>query len=119
MTRQEVTYSRDLGFSQWIRANLPDSKTGFMVTDLDFVVFNYKTKKLMFLEIKTRNSRPKEWQHQIFKNLHRWIKNGIDDDWTYLGYHLIQFENTNFKDGKVFFDYLVTSEAELIKTLSL
>ena len=45
MTRQENTGIRDLTFSGWVRENLPNSATGFMVTDIDFYMYNYKTKK--------------------------------------------------------------------------
>jgi hypothetical protein len=55
----------------------------------------------------------------LFKNLNNWIQKGIDHDWTYLGYHLIQFENTNFNDGKVYFDYKEVTEKEIINILSL
>ena len=90
-----------------------------MVTDLDFLLYNYKTKKIMFMEVKTRHCELKRWQKIIFRNLHNWVKKGIDEDWTYQGYHLIQFENTNFEDGKVFFDYIESNEEKIIKILSL
>jgi len=104
--------------SDWTRKNLPDSSLGFMVTDLDFVLSNYKSKKIMLLEIKTRNSNIKEWQKRIFINLNRWIAKGIDEGWEYLGMHLIRFENTNFDDGLVYFDNKVLSEQELKDKLS-
>jgi len=104
--------------SDWTRKNLPDSSLGFMVTDLDFILSNYKSKKIMLLEIKTRNSNIKEWQKRIFINLNRWIAKGIDEGWEYLGMHLIRFENTNFDDGLVYFDNKVLSEQELKDKLS-
>ena len=45
MTRKEVTNFRCLDFSKWVRENLPDSSTGFSASDLDFVLWNWKTKK--------------------------------------------------------------------------
>ncbi len=118
MTRSELIGKRDLFFSGWIREALPDSSTGYMVTDLDFLLYNYKTKKIMFIEVKTRNSDVKTWQKMLFKNINNWVKKGIDEDWTYCGYHLIQFENTNFEDGKVYFDYNEVSEKKLQELLS-
>ena len=47
MTRKEQTGIRDLTFSRWVREKLPDSNTGFMVSDIDFFMYNYKTKKCM------------------------------------------------------------------------
>jgi hypothetical protein len=119
MTRREITNIRDLTFSGWVRNNLPDSSTGFMASDLDFILQNYQTKKIMLLEIKTRNSDLKNWQKRLFKNIHTWIANGINDNWQYLGFHVIQFENTNFNDGRVYFDYKISSENKIKKILSL
>lgn len=104
--------------SDWTRQNLPDSCTGFMVTDLDFILSNYKSKRIMLLEIKTRNTDIKPWQKNIFVNLNKWIQRGICDDWKFLGIHLIKFENTNFGDGRVWFDNILLTEDELIKKLS-
>lgn len=118
MTRPEITGVRDLGFSGWIRKKLPDSKTGFLVSDLDFVLENYKTKKIMLVEIKTRNAQIRQWQRILFKNINKWISEGMDEGWSYLGFHLIRFENTSFDDGKVFFDNKQVTEDELIEILS-
>jgi len=118
MTRREITGIRELNFSGWIRKKLPDSITGFIVSDLDFIFENYKTKKIMLTEIKTRNSKLKLWQRILYENLDRWIKKGIDNDWQYLGFHTITFENTFFNDGKCFLDSKEISEQELILKLS-
>jgi hypothetical protein len=118
MTRKEYTGTRDLTFSGWIRNNLPDSDTGFSASDLDFILWNWKTKKVMLLEIKTRMSNPRVGQKMMWKNINRWMFKGIDDDWLYLGFHLIQFENTSFEDGKCYLDYIEISETDLISYLS-
>lgn len=118
MTRQEFSGVRDLTFSGWVRKELPDSSTGFMVADLDFILQNYKTKKLMLLEIKTRNAELRPWQYNLFKNLDRWIAKGIDLDWRYLGFHRIKFQNTFFNDGKCFYDDNEISEDDLRQELS-
>ena len=118
MTRPEITNFRDLTFSKWIRENLPDSKLGFLVSDLDFILCNYKTKKVMLLEIKTHNKEQSLWQKILFANLDKWIMKGIYPNWQYLGFHIIMFENTNFNDGLVFFDNEEITEKELIYQLS-
>ncbi len=118
MTRPEFSNTRDLTMSHWIRENLPDSSTGFLVSDLDFIMENYKTKNLMLLEVKTRNADLKEWQRRLFENLDRWLKKGIDEDWTYLGFHTLKFENTCFADGKCFFDNKQITEEKLKELLS-
>jgi len=118
MTTKEHTNNRDLAFSYWVRSNLPDSSTGFLVSDLDFILQNYKTKKIMLLEIKTRNADMKQWQSKLFKQIDKWIRKSIDAEWEYLGFHLIQFENTYFDDGKVYFDRKESNEKAIKKALS-
>jgi hypothetical protein len=118
MTRQEFLHNRDLSFSGWIRKNLPDSSEGFMVSDLDFILQNWKTKKIMLIEVKTRNAELRSWQYNLFSNLDKWIKKGIDANWMYLGFHIVKFENTCFDDGLVFFDDKVESEKNIVNLLS-
>jgi hypothetical protein len=118
-TRKELTNTRDLQFSGWIREKLPDSSTGMSASDLDFVLWNWKKKTVMLLEIKTRNALPRKGQQMMWQRLNRWIQKGIDDDWTYKGFHLIQFTNTNFDDGAVKLDGKVVTEKQLIDFLSL
>ena len=119
MTRQELTGVRSLEFSQWIRTNLPDSSTGYSVSDLDFIIWNWKTKKIILLEIKTRMSTPRKGQYLMWNNIERWIQNGIDSDWMFYGFHFIKFENTNFADGKVYYDDEEITENDLNRILSL
>lgn len=113
MTRKEITGIRPLEFSQWIRDNLPDSSFGFMVTDLDFILYNYNTKNLMLLEIKTRNTNLRRWQKNIFNNLSRWLESGIDDNWNFLGFNVVKFQNTFFNDGECYLNNQKITEAEL------
>ena len=119
MTQQEKTGIRELNFSGWIREKLPDSKTGYLVSDIDFVLYNYKTKKVMLLEVKTRNAELKTWQSIFYKNITEWLKKGIDSDWTFLGFHIVKFENTFFDDGKCFLDGVEITEDNLTKFLSM
>jgi len=118
MTRKEITNFRNLYFSNWVREKLPDSSTGYSASDLDFILWNWKTKKIMLIELKTRMSYPRKGQKMMWNLLHNWIKNGIDNDWKYLGFNLIQFENSGFEDGKCFLNGCEISENELIHILS-
>ena len=119
MTRQEFSHTRELNMSGWIREKLPDSSTGFLASDLDFILEIYKTKKIMLLEIKTRNSELKTWQRMLFNNIDKWLRKGIDSDWTYVGFNVIKFENTFFNDGKCYLNEKEINEEELISVLSL
>ena len=120
MTRKELTYKRDLSFSTWIRENLPDSVSGFMVSDIDFYIYNYKKKIHALVEVKTRNAPVKTWQKIMYENLCKWIKEGSEKDgWLFKGLYIITFENTNFEDGICYLNNNVISESELIEILSL
>lgn len=119
MTRQEQSGTRDLQFSGWIRHNLPDSGKGYLVTDIDFNIFNYKTKDRMLIEVKQHGSQMQTWQRREYEDLARWIGQGCEKDgWHWHGAHVIVFEGTNCQDGKIFLDGKAVTEAELIKFLS-
>jgi hypothetical protein len=118
LTKPEITGIRELKFSSWIGEKLPDSSFGFLVTDLDFILYNWQTKKIMLLEIKTRNAKLKKWQQIIFFQIAKWIEKGIDKDWIFQGFHIIKFENTFFNDGEVCWDNKLSSEEEIKKNLS-
>jgi len=124
MTRKEQTGVRNLDFSGWIREKLPDSKTGFMVSDLDFIFYNYKTKKLMLVEVKTRKGKMRTWQERLFIMLDKLIKaSAADFGIKYYGFKCIRFESTSFKNGRCVVDGIVNrkvvTESELIKILSM
>lgn len=118
MTRKELTGKRDLTFSGWIRNNLPDSSVGYGVSDLDFIICNWKEKKIMFVEVKTNNGSLTYFQKSLYTDLHRWIKNGIDNEWKYYGFNLIVFEHSSFDDGKCFLNNREINETDLINYLS-
>lgn len=118
MTRQEQTGKRNLDFSKWIRVNLPDSYEGFRVSDLDFVLANVKTKKIMLLEKKIYAGKCRKWQKDLFSNIDRWISAGIDGDWEYLGFHTIVFGNTAPHNGQIWLDGEPVSEKQLAAKLS-
>lgn len=127
MTQRRKFYCSDINCphenlkktSDWIREKLPDSHTGFSVSDLDFIVWNWKAKKVMLLELKTNNATCGKAQHMMWRNLNQWIKTGITKDWQYLGFNLLTFEKSSFADGKAFLNNNEISEEDLIKFLSL
>jgi hypothetical protein len=124
MTREESTGIRSLEFSQWIRTNLPDSGTGFLVSDIDFYTFNWKTKKAMLLEVKTHGASLCKWQDRMYKELQHWISLGMISSkevpgWRFFGSHTIIFSGSNFNDGDCRLDGRIVSEQELMKFLSM
>ena len=121
MTQQEHTGKRSLLFSVWIREKLPDSKTGFMVTNQDWIFWNYKERKLMLIEEKTRKGNISPWFKRLIQEvlnpaLTKYCKEAEID---YRGYHLVQFENESPTDGKIYLDYREVSEEELQAFLSM
>lgn len=117
-TRKEITWTRSLEFSQWIRKNLPDSQTGYMVSDIDFILYNYKTKKIAIVEVKTNNKIISTWQRRLLEFVSSCIRNGKPSDYDYLGLYIIRFEKTNFNDGKVYLNGEESSEEQIRKILT-
>lgn len=117
-TKPEYTGKRSLEFSQWVKENLPDSSTGYMVTDLDFFFYDYKRKKVAIVEVKQHNKIIDDWQNNAFRFLRDCIRNGKPEGWEFIGYFVIRFENTNFSDGKVYLDGTETTEEAIRKKLS-
>ena len=76
MIQPELTGTRDLKLSQWVRDSLPDTDTGFIVSDIDFYIYNWKTKTHALVEQKTRGANLKPWQRRMYGNLNKWISEG-------------------------------------------
>ena len=122
MTKPEITGKRDLKFSGWIRKNLPDSYTGFLVSDLDFILYSRQSKQIMWIEVKTRNKEISDWQKKLFVDLAKCLRCGMREfmpDWRFAGFHVVKFENTFFDDGNTFFDNREITEKQLVEKLSL
>lgn len=119
-TRKEQIGNRehDLYFSKWCRDKLNSSFDGQRVYDVDFCIWQKKYKKIMFIELKSHNSKPSKDQRFMFKLINSSIKRGIDKEWTYLGYNLITFENKSFEDGKCYLNNKEILEEDLIKFLN-
>ena len=127
MTKQEKTGKRDNHFSKWMRKMLPDSSTGYYVTDIDFVLHNWKKMKkpFMLLEIKSNSRKVEITQHNIYEFIHKCIVSSIahgdehTKGWVYLGFNLIRFTGYKlFEDGDCYFNNLKVTEEELISFLS-
>ena len=119
MTRQEITGWRNKDFSQWIRKNLPDSMTGFYVQDIDFILIDFRRKRVMLLEEKTHSRAISPAQENVMALIDRWLKNGVDNGWKYIGYYSIVFENTSPENGRIWFDGVEVDEDTLIQILSM
>jgi len=118
-SNSDCPHERLKKFSDWVREKLPDSAGGFYITDIDFVIYNKKSKKLLMIEQKVNGANVKQWQREIFSNIKTWIANGINGDYTFNGFHLLQFEKYFFDDGKVYYNGKEVSEGELVEIISL
>lgn len=121
MTKQEHTNIRPLNFSNWIRNCLPDSSNGYMVTDQDWIFWDFKRRKLLLAEEKTYMAEIAPWFYNFICNvLNPALAQFCDGNHIdYRGYHLIQFENTSPKDGRIYLDKLEVTPKELRDTLAM
>lgn len=121
VVRPEYLNTRSLAFSNWLR-RLSDPVTGLTVTNLDWIFWNWKTRRLMFCEEKCKNAKIAKY-FEIFCNdiltpaLKDYCeKNCID----FRGFHVITFDNMSPMDSKhIYFDDRLVTEDELKKILKM
>jgi len=125
MTKPELSGTRDLAFSKWLRTSLPDSSTGYSVSDIDFAIWNWQKKKVMLCEVKLHGKEITTGQLLQMRRMARWIQSGLDDGWQYMGWVIVTFEGTGFDDGRVWIrgieqhENTLVTEAGLRELLSL
>ena len=128
MTRQEKTNLRDSKFSPWIREKLPAASQGYRAFDVDWILYNEETKKLIILEHKCRMAAPSPGQRKFLSMVQAIFKLGMAEafpDWEFKGVHLLQFETEGFdvqspflSDDCAYLDGKKITEEELINLLS-
>lgn len=103
-------------FSRWLR-NQPelDSHLGFRTNNIDYPWQNWKTNQFLLLEEKRKMKEMTDSQRNQFIQFD-YIFYHYNND-LYKGFHLIQFENTNPDDGKIFLDKKEISKEILFKFL--
>ena len=95
--------------------NLPSSKEWLVIQDIDYALSNYKTKKFMFVELKTRNNQLTYAQRKFYNMIHKSLMKTELYDWReYIWTHLLKFEWDNFDDWAVWLDWNEITEEELI-----
>jgi hypothetical protein len=118
-------HERQMAFNDWIRKELPDSKTGFITLDIDHIFINLNSKKLLIIEKKTFNAKfntEVDFAQKQFLLMIRKIfmqLPNIIEGWKFLDIHLIQFDGFDFETGDVYFDGNKIEEQELKKILSI
>ncbi len=121
MTRAEQTGKRSLDFSRWIRHTLPESSTGFMVTNQDWVFWDFKRRRLLLAEEKCFDKPVAPWMIRFIKDvldpaLRSYCpNNGI----RYYGYHYIRFQHTGPDNGLIYFDDRAVTPGVLADLLAM
>jgi hypothetical protein len=123
MTRTEQTGTRNLDFSGWIRRRLTSAR-GFTVFDLDFIFRDYERKRLQLVEVKTHGSDLSTMQRIALGEVATILRTGIEHGapapgWMWCGFHTVRLENTAPDNGRILWDGVPISEAELIERLEM
>jgi hypothetical protein len=91
MIMQNNRYERE--FSNFIFESLPTSSEGMWVTDIDFVLYNKTSKKFCMIELKTRGNIMKEWQKEIYRDIHkRLVDTNSKSKMKFIGTYCVEFE---------------------------
>lgn len=103
MSSNEFTSKYEQFFSNWLFTNLPKSSEGTIISNIDYVICDYKTKKFFLLELKTNGNQMKYRQKSLYNMIHKRLRrtNKGVDDWTFVWTYCICFAWTNFDDGLV------------------
>lgn len=86
-------------FQNRLFSNLPKSSEWVIISNIDFVICNYETKKFIIIELKTKWNDMKLRQKQLYNMLHRRLMHTNDlDDRSFQGTYCIRFMGENFSD---------------------
>jgi hypothetical protein len=87
-------------FSNRLFSNLPKSSEGVIISNIDFVVCDYKMKKFILIELKTKWNQMQQRQKNLYNMIHKRLMrtNEWVDNRTFVWTYCICFEWTNFED---------------------
>ena len=99
----EFTSKYEQFFSNWLFASLPSSAEWTIISNIDYVICDYRTKKFFLLELKTRWNQMQARQKNLYNMIHRrlWRTNEWVDDRKFVWTFCVQFAWTNFYDWPV------------------
>ena len=90
MTRPQLIAGLSTSVSRFIRQYAKASEGGLCVTNLDFVIEDFKQRKLMLLEEKTRNGTLGFGQRKTFQLLDGFLKSSASSvGYDYWGFYLL------------------------------
>ena len=115
-TGPRTEHAPDRYLMDWTAEHLPDCQS-FYISDIDMLVRD-RAGNFLIAEIKRRGAEMNHHQRATYELLDELIKAGIQANpkgiiipsmryplkLKYKGIHLLQFENTTFEDGQIFWD---------------
>ena len=101
-TERLTRFTGNEGFSDFMYKFRQDANKGFTFIDIDTIVRNYEKQTFALLEIKCKQASLSYAQQKTFNEMDEFLRRGSCCGWTYIGFHLLQFENTSFDNGKAF-----------------
>jgi hypothetical protein len=111
MTRAANDIARFTPFSRWVRKYCKDSKKGLSLTNLDFIMVEYKQKKVFMLEEKQYMSDLKTGQRIIFQLVDGVFREHFQRiGYDYWGFFLIQLPKERPEEGMKLNYKEITSE---------
>lgn len=93
-------YIGNEGFSKFMYKFRVEANDGFTFIDIDTILRNYEKQTFALLEVKCKQAGLSYAQKKIFNEIDAALRRGMGDGWQYLGFYILQFENTSFDDGK-------------------
>lgn len=103
MYSNEFTSKYEQYFSNWLFKSLPSSSEWTIISNIDYVICDYKTKKFFLLELKTKWNQMQQRQKGLYNMIHKRLRrtNGWVDDREFVGTYCICFSGTTFWDSSV------------------
>ena len=86
-------------FSNWLNSNMPKVSEWYFISNIDYLLFNHRSKKFILIELKTQANNLTVWQKNMYNMLHkRFIATNWTDWYNYIWTYLITFNWANFSD---------------------
>lgn len=101
-------------FSNRLSESLPDSKSWVIISNIDYMIFNYHSKKFMMIELKTNWREMDKRQRNMYNMLHnRFMKTNSQDWYEFVWTFLITFAWENWSDWFVFIEWTWTKKRRI------
>ena len=103
MSSNEFISKYEQFFSNRLFSSLPSSTEWTLISNIDYVICDYKTKKFFLLELKTKGNQMQQRQKNLYNMIHKRLRrtNEWVDDWKFVWTFCVQFAWNNFYDWPV------------------